>query len=336
MVTEEFKDEGPAALLICADFFSYHRSIIDELETRGLRVEWWSDRISDTSIYKLLLRGMPRVVAWLSTGGFIRRLDRLNTQQVREVLVVKGEGLSPAAVKCMRAAMPAASFHLYLWDGIDNVRGATAISRLFDTVATFDPDDARRFGWRHRPLFARNAESAIAMSGVPRIYDWIFIGSLHSDRYSVLRRLVFSNVQCRSFVYGFIPGKLVWWLRHVADWRLLRPGQIRVSMTPLSPESVQKIADQAKAVVDIEHPRQRGLTMRTIETLMSHRKLITTNARIRETDLYHESRVCVIDRKAPTIPVDFLETDFRPLPLAVRERYSLKRWVDDVLGRTPH
>ena len=326
----EFQKKQPDTLVICAPFFSYHRSIISELESRGHSVAWWSDRISEKSLYKILLRSFPKTVARLSSGSFESKARLLEKKYIRNVLVVKGEGLSAAAVKALRNSMPNARFHLYLWDGIENVRGAAEIAPLFDTVSSFDPEDAKRFGWHHRPLFASNTGDVPQVAMDRWEYDWVFIGSLHSDRYKILKRLVSNSAHLSSFVYGFIPGKLAWWLRHLTDWTLWQPGTIKISTVPLTPKMVRQILDEARAAIDIEHPRQRGLTMRTIETLMAHRKVITTNSRIRDTDLFHESRVCIIDRNAPVIPERFLDTPFLPLASSIRERYSIRGWANEI------
>lgn len=330
-MTKEFQENKPDTLLICAPFFSYHRSIIGEFESRGHTVAWWSDRISEKSLYKILLRSFPKTVARLSRGGFERKARLLVKKYIRNVLVIKGEGLSAAAVKALRNSMPDARFHLYLWDGLENVRGAAEIAPLFDTVSSFDPEDAKRFGWHYRPLFASNTEKTPKVAMDRWEHDWVFIGSLHSDRYKILRRLVSNSANLRSYVYGFIPGKLAWFLRHMTDWSLWQPGTIKISTVSLVPKTVGQIVDEARAAVDIEHPRQRGLTMRTIETLMAHRKLITTNSRIRDTDLFDESRVCIIDRNDPIIPEKFLDTPFLPLASSIRERYSISGWMNDIL-----
>ena len=331
-MSNEFQKKQTDTLVICAPFFSYHKSIIGELESRGHCVVWWSDRVSEKSFYKILLRSFPKTIAKLSTSSFTSKAHGLETKYIRNVLVVKGEGLSAVAVKSLRNSIPNARFHLYLWDGIENVCGATEIAPLFDSVSSFDLEDAKRFGWHHRPLFATNVEETPQVAVDRWEHDWVFIGSLHSDRYKILKHLVLNNTRLSFFVYGFIPGKLAWWLRHLTDWSLWRPGKIKISTVPLAPKMVKNIVDKARAVIDIEHPRQRGLTMRTIETLMAHRKLITTNARIRDTDLFDESRVFIIDRNAPVIPERFLDTPFLPLPSSIRERYSIRGWTNEILG----
>lgn len=318
-------------LLICPDFFMYHRSIIHELESRGLGVKWLNDRVSNSSIYKLLLRCIPNTVSRLSAHSFIRLIQRLDVRYIRNIIVVKGEGMSPSVIRALSESMPDARLHLYLWDGVKNARGSALIAPLFDTVATFDPDDAKRFGWRYRPLFAKDIKYYTCAPEGEVIIDWVFIGTLHSDRWRILKRLLDTNQRLCSFVYVFIPGRLAWWLRHLTNWSIWRPKSIKLSKVSLTQDSIQKIVDGARAVLDIEHPCQKGLTMRSIETLLSHRKLITTNVRIRDSDLYDESRVCVIDRNKPVIPEAFLAGNFRPIEPSIRERYSLKNWVDDIL-----
>ena len=81
----------------------------------------------------------------------------------------------------------------------------------------------------------------------------------------------------------------------------------------------------------VEHPRQRGLTMRTIETLMAGKKLVTTNEHILACNLYHPSRVHVISRFNPEIPTHFLEQSYLAISDALRSYYSCEGWVSELL-----
>jgi hypothetical protein len=101
---------------------------------------------------------------------------------------------------------------------------------------------------------------------------------------------------------------------------------------PMPREAVLDTFNRSRAILDIEHPRQTGLTIRTLETIGSSRKLVTTNPRVREYDFHHPENVCVIDRRAPRLPEGFLEGAFRPLEPAIRHKYSIRGWVDDVVA----
>jgi len=195
--------------------------------------------------------------------------------------------------------------------------------------------DAERLGWRLRPLFAR--EESLTDAGPPEscLYDWSFIGTLHSDRYRVVEKLRRSDPSRRTYVFGFAPSRLLMAVRLLSDWSLWRVSRRTISTRALSAAEVAQVCRSSRATLDIEHPRQRGLTMRTIETLLSGRKLITSNRHILESDLYHPSRVHVISREAPFVPASFFETTFEPLLPAVRAAYSLRRWITDLVGDPP-
>ena len=90
---------------------------------------------------------------------------------------------------------------------------------------------------------------------------------------------------------------------------------------------------RSEAIVDIEHVRQRGLTIRTIEAVVGcGKKLITTNTAIAGYDFYSPDRILIIDRERPVVPEDFFGTPTGPLNENVRERYSLAGWLDELIA----
>ncbi len=318
-------------LLVCSPFFSYHEAIKSALVSLGFHVTWWNDRASDYTLNKVALRLLPNLVARLSTTHFLAKVDCLEADKITHVLVVKGESLSAEFVRRLRQRLSTARMILYLWDGIENARGANTIASLFDAVATFDPLDANRFGWRHRPLFARR-DTQIAGPEVEPLFDWCFIGTLHSDRHRVIHRLRCSDPGQRSFVFGYVPGKLMLVGRYVTDWTLWRAPEGSVSTYVMPADRVSAICQASRAVLDIEHPRQRGLTMRTIETLLSSQKLITTNRHVLESDLFDPTRVHVISRDRPIVSRSFFDIPFRPIPNETRQRYLISQWALDLFG----
>jgi hypothetical protein len=319
-------------LLVCAPLFSYHQSIQAELEALGFDVTWWNDRVSDSSLHKLGLRLLPELVAGRSTAAFQQRLEQLDCRSVVRVLVVKGEGMSDDFIVSLKSRLPGIPLSLYFWDSVRNARRARRIAPLFDRVATFDPVDAIELGWLHRPLFARTVRTGSAPSDDSAQYDWSFIGTLHSDRYKVVDRLRRSEPGLRSYFFGFAPSRLVMAARYLADWRLWKAPRGSVSTKTMPASDVAAISHASRSVLDIEHPRQRGLTMRTIETLLSQRKLITTNRQVLASDLFHPSRVHVISRERPEIPRWFLDLPFEPIDEHLRAKYTLRRWILDLIG----
>jgi hypothetical protein len=298
----------------------------------GFQVTWWDERASSATWYKFALRFFPAATARWSETTFLNRLDRLPVASITHVLVIKGEGLSARIVNEMRKRMASASFGLYLWDGVENVKGVMNIFRFFDSVATFDPVDSKTFGWTYRPLFGRSTKiSNVTPASLE--FDWCFVGTIHSDRHKVMHRLRKRyGTQLSSFVFAYFQSPLVLMVRLLSDWTLWCAPQGTLSTRAMTAEAVSFVVERSKTVLDIEHPRQRGFTMRTIETLLAEKKLVTTNQHILGCDLYHSSRVHLIDRGEPEIPPEFLAQSYLPILEELRYYYSCEGWAIELLA----
>ena len=80
----------------------------------------------------------------------------------------------------------------------------------------------------------------------------------------------------------------------------------------------------------MQHDSQTGLTMRCIESLPAHCKIITTNEHIKEYDFYCPENVMIIDRDNPVFDVDFIKSPYKPIPKEIVEKYSLENWIKTI------
>jgi hypothetical protein len=94
------------------------------------------------------------------------------------------------------------------------------------------------------------------------------------------------------------------------------------------------LVHQSKVILDINHPRQTGLTMRTFEALGAQKKLITTNADILNYDFYDKNNVLVIDRENPVIECSFLESNITPYSKEILFKYSIEGWIHTLFSLT--
>ena len=311
--------------------FSYHVSICEALEKLGYAPTWWNDRANSSTLYKIALRLMPRLTTRLTESHFNRQIDALPENAFDHILIIKGEGMGERVIRKLRQRHPRASMGLYLWDSTENAKGVMRIAPLFDTVATFDPVDAAENGWNYRPLFARKA--ALGASQIQDAsYDWCFIGTVHSDRHQVISRLrQTGGVQSRGYVFAYFQSPLMLVGRKLIDWTLWSAPAGTLSTVPMPASEVAEVVAQSRTVLDVEHPQQRGLTMRTIETLLTGKKLLSTNRHLLASDLYDPSRAQMIDRSAPKIDADFLKTPVTPVTEEIRARYTCEYWATELL-----
>jgi hypothetical protein len=328
----EASRKNARVLLISPLTFSYHVAICEALQQIGYEPTWWNDKASASTAYKIALRLFPRLTRRWTQAHFLRLADALAPDSVDHILVIKGEGLDARTIAHLRSRQPRATLGLYLWDSVDNVKGAGSIAPLFDAISTFDPVDARENGWHYRPLFARHVALS-APEQANKDFDWCFIGTIHSDRHKVITRLRRAGGPQRSFVFAYFQSPFVLRVRKLFDWTLRSAPASTLSTTPMPAAEVAAVIARSRAVLDVEHPRQRGLTMRTIETLLTGKKLLTTNRHLVDCDLYDASRAQMIDRHAPTLSQAFLDAPVRPVTPELRARYTCESWIAELLDK---
>ena len=100
-----------------------------------------------------------------------------------------------------------------------------------------------------------------------------------------------------------------------------------VSFRHLSSNKLASVYASSRSVIDINHPNQSGLTMRCIESLLSGKKLLTSNANIMNEYIYDVSRVFVFDRSSPCFPGEFLDAPFQPISSDLKDYYSIDYWL---------
>ncbi|MDX2233264.1 MAG: hypothetical protein NW200_02085 [Hyphomonadaceae bacterium] len=319
-------------LFIAASFFGYAAEIRRAMEARGRSVQWHEDRPALDTYTKGALRLAPQMVAEKADAYFRAIIAAVKDQPIRDVLIIKGEALSPRMIDEMRAAFPAARFTLYFWDGSQNLPKDTPqkMTRV-DRVLSFDPADVRANpAIVYRPLFFLEEYAALPDEGGD--IDLLFFGTLHTDRKPVCDRIAAALPKGRALKAMFYvrsPLMLTLQKSYRPSYWGFAPGELLFK--PMGKADVTALIARARVVVDIERPVQTGYTMRTIEMLGGRRKLVTTNPELKTADFYDPQNIAVIDRARPVLDEAFLNAPYRAPPAEIVRRYSLAGWLDDVL-----
>jgi hypothetical protein len=327
-----FKYYQKNLLLISPFAYNYHELIIQSAERLGLATVWLNERPSNSLFFKVFSRYSNYLARAVSLFYYKRRLkDLISTGFSPDYfLVIKGESVHPSIIDYITLRFPACRTTAYFWDSTANLNGCNRLVRNVSRVFSFDPLDCLRYDWSYRPLFAGNASlNSCEAQADEYSYDWSFIGVSHSDRVFVLDCLARSS--SNFFLYLYFPSLFHWllcFLRYPLS--LIRLRQY-VFFESLSGESLSSIYQCSRSVVDINHPSQTGLTMRCVESLMSGKKLLTTNLSIRDEPLYSKSRVFILDRNSPCFPLDFLLEPFEEIPENLRFYYSADGWLSALL-----
>lgn len=317
-------------LLIAPRFFGYEREIVAELRRQHMQVDVLPDRPFDSPFMKAVMRFRPELGGHQAADRyFVKQILALGCEDYSIILVIQGEGVTTRTLSFLRGKYPKARMTFYTWDSIENKPFSKCSLSHYDRCSTFDPVDAKKYGMAFRPLFFSPGFDRPAATDFT--YDLSFIGTVHSDRYRIVHTLAKQLPQdAKSFIYLYIQAPWMYDLRRVFTRNLAGSKRDEFRFDPLSKDVVQATFFGSRAILDIEHPSQRGATMRTFETLGSRRKMITTNASLRNYDFYNSQNILIIDRSTPLLDRDFLKTPYVHIPEEIRTRYSLRQWVREV------
>jgi hypothetical protein len=323
---------GKNIVLFCPRFFDYEIQIKKGLQRLGANVMWYDDRPSNDFFSKAIIRINKNFIAKTIDSYYSKIIGEIVNQSVSidYILFVNPESIREKNINLLKKAFPAAKFILYMWDSFGNRKHNRELLPYFDAKFTFDPKDAQEHNLTLLPLFYIDEYSEVTCDYQ---YDLLFIGTAHSDRYNFIERIKMQLTMGLSIkLYFFLSSKLLYVIRKIKDKEFRKVKYNEISFQSLGHKENAKFMANSRIILDINHPQQLGLTMRTFETLGAQRKLITTNRDVKSYDFYNENNILVIDRDNPIINNEFLTTPFIPSSSEILFKYSIEGWLKTLLN----
>ena len=219
---------------------------------------------------------------------------------------------------------------MYQWDSCSNSPNALEIAKYFDKIFTFDREDANKYFWEYRPLFFDSSDC----KKTNKIYDILYICTLKYKRGEIYKeaKKISENEGLSFFYYLYIDFKT--YIKRIVlnrDRIYMSIPFKNIKFKPLSIEDTAKLYDKSKIVIDYTTPSQTGLSMRTIECLGHECKIITNNKNIKFEKFYSEENVFIYDDNVKILP-EFIEKPYKKNNDEVMYYYSIKGWIDTILG----
>ena len=332
--TKENALKDKKILFFGLEAFGYKNIILNEMRKQAAVVDYFNSKSVTTNIGKAVLKFAPWLLLPKTRRYYNNVLKQVRNNHYDIVLLMRCDSADRTILNRYRKAFPNAEFRLYLWDSLSNVIGIRSKIPCFDRVMSFDRKDCQMnpaFGFR--PLFFADTYAMKPIDQSKAVYDLSFCGTMHSDRYVVIQKAVewCRKEGLRTFIYPYFQSGFVYWAYRIKDKRYRKAQKSDFVYKQMPTVEVGKLMGETKAMLDIHHPSQSGLTMRTIETLGSKRKLITTNTDIMNYDFYDPANILIIDREQPALTKEFFTSEYRELDQDIYNNYTISTWVRDVL-----
>lgn len=316
-------------LIVAPPFFDYYKKIQNELIGQGHQVDHYDDRPSKRNLIKILGRINFTLIEPFVTRHFNRLISNVKRESYDQILFLGGMSFCFTRKQMDSLKLDSDSeLILYLWDSLDNCTRVKNSLPVFDKVFSFDPKDAEAESIEFQPLFYSSEfapDSQLATTG--KEFDAVFVGSVHqSEKFLEVNRIV-NQLRAKGlsvFTHYYMPSRLVTAMR-----RIQYPEYRRAILTNtvLSTQEIGRIYSASTAVIDSPQANQNGLTIRTLETLGSRKKLITTNATVQDYNFYNSSNILVWDLVDDNTIDEFFKTGYVDMDSRQYEQHNLTNWA---------
>jgi hypothetical protein len=165
---------------------------------------------------------------------------------------------------------------LYMWDSFSNKPSAKPYVGKFDRSLSFDFRDVQDYDMELLNLFAEAEFFNSEFNDQEKKHAVCFVGTLHSNR---IRYLIQLNSICEKNninkkIHGFYGNYFYFVKAKVSE--IISQCNIG-TWNSLSKSDTAEIFKESSVVLDITHPKQRGLTSRTFEALAAGAIVLTNN-----------------------------------------------------------
>jgi hypothetical protein len=264
----------PKVAIVGPAFFGYLRRVAEMMTARGIPARFYDEFPSNRILTKIALRYSNLAVRQRLTRSYHEAVtDEIIASGATHVLFGTIEMFPHACVRRLRDHKIIMA--RYAWDSSANKPYARTLDPYMRAVASFDPEDCRRDGYRYVPLFS--SLSAPAENVAPDL-DFFYCATFHSNRPKLVGKLIEACEQAHWSLklMLFFHSRWLWYMRFAAQpmvWRLGRS----LATKPFSLHAISAATARARVVIDIHHGGQSGLTMRTFEALSVGTVVLTTN-----------------------------------------------------------
>lgn len=218
----------------------------------------------------------------------------------------------------------------YLWDPMSSIcKGPYRrweyqffLHRTDMHVYSFDPVDARNFGFNYLPQVYRRPLAA-QWCETKTVSDVFFIGQDKG------RSLWLAHVATLMKKAGLIADIRIFRDRHTEELSVLKP---YYTSQRIPYADTLTLVGQCHSVLEIVQQGQHGLTLRVMEALFMQKKLITNNADVMHYDFYHPDNVLILTEETSADEMrDFMRRPYHQVAEEVVRKYDVIEWIKKFL-----
>lgn len=327
------KISGKKILFFSVQTFNLEKEMKAKMEENGAVVTYYDERPANNNFTKGIIR-LKRDIYQRKIDSYYESILKTIEKDTFDFLFVnRGEVITKTFLETFKKKQPNCEMIFFTWDSFTNHTHPTTILKFFDKRFTFDLEDAEKYSIGFRPLFFLDKYKNIKVQEKKDFkYDLLFLGTAHSDRYLISTKVAkwCEEKSFSTFTYYYMHSKAVYFYQKTFDKSFKEFDFKKLSFKSLTTDEIVELYNNSNIILDINHPGQKGLTMRTFEALGAGKKMVTTNAEVKKYPFYCPEIFYVIDRNNIQLETDFFNKPVGEISEEMYYRCSIEGWLSDI------
>lgn len=248
----------------------------------------------------------PIPVSFVLNADLRHAIQRLKSGDA----VVIAEYTNSALVTAIAKIIPSGvSRYVWLWNHKGNklsfTKALLSIIKNHFQVFTYDEMDAINYGFAwHTQFFNIKPYQKAALRNYPISFDFFFVGYAKNREKEIEKIHSLLSSYSTNFVTVHGPSEYIPYLNYM------------------------EMALESRCIVEIVHTGDSACTLRPLESMALHRKLVTNNPSVRKYSFYRPQNIFIIGEDDMLSMPEFLHSPYETLPLDVVDSYDVNSWVD--------
>ena len=312
--------------ILSLDKWGYNQFIADELKSKGINVK----HINFDSFKYKYPSPFHKILNFFTKTLFNYNLKRehlakkiislLKNQEKQDViLIIKGDDLCLNTIKSIK--QNTSKLITFLNDSTSRYPRMKKIFPYFDEIYSFDPDDISKYGFK--PITNYIYFDYKNVSKTKPLFEVFNISSL-DKREETMPRFAnyFKKHQINYNLIAYDKNK---------NKELEKLG-IELTSKTYSLEDVFELVKQSKILLDLQRPKQKGLSFRIMEAIALEKKIISTNKDLINYDFYNPNNITIVDSNDIKIDSLFFKTPYESISPEIVHKYHISSWVNQIFN----
>ena len=310
--------------IISYDNWGFNEQLKNALEQKGHSVHYinlygFKHKYPNfqTKLYNFILKTVSnKNIKNIYYGKEILKKLKENNEIQDIILTIKGEFIDPKAILDFKKYTKKSI--AFFNDSISRCPRTKNVISCFDEVYSFEKEDCSKYNLK----FITNWIYPTPTNNKKTEQFQVFNISSKDKRFSTIEKIASvlkeKNINYKIFIFD-------------KKSKGLKSNVEFISKQIPLPE-VYDYLHNSQVLLDINRKHQNGLTFRVFESIGLEKKLITTNADIKNYDFYNPNNILIIDGKKPDISLEFFNNEYEKIPEEVLKNYTLEGWINQVLN----